>query len=114
LNRQNTSICDTSYQNAMQSLGSLMSTQVARLACLPRPPLDAAQPNCNVNDVRANADGSSTMVPLPSCSDGPSPCWRIDPASTCSSGYQLVIDRCLPGYVSYGNTPVQAACALVP
>jgi len=111
---QNTSICDTSYLNAMQLLGDEMSRDVAATNCLPRAPLDAASPTCEVTDLRPQPDGTTELVSLPACSDGAPPCWRIDARDTCPSGFAFVVDRCLPG-TSYSDTngKVRARCALV-
>jgi hypothetical protein len=106
----NTSICDGSYSTAMQSLGTLMSARVTSLGCLPRAPLDAQHPHCEVDNDVFHDDGSVETTPLSSCTDGAAPCWRIESGASCPSGYRLSID--LGGATRPSGTRSHGACAL--
>jgi hypothetical protein len=84
-NQQLTSICDTSYQAALQSLGQLIVSKIGA-GCITSPFADPNNPDCIVEDVTANADGSTTITELPKCSGSNYPCWSLDPKPICGTG----------------------------
>jgi hypothetical protein len=99
------SICDSSYATPLDKLAATLADYQAGNGCLPGPLPNLEQPDCQVFDVVANADGSVTDVPLPWCPDAHDapPCWRIDALGDCGTFFdgttmapqhlQLVIDR---------------------
>jgi hypothetical protein len=89
-----TSICDTDYTAAIQALGDLIISQIGA-GCLNSPIANRADgtPDCVVEDVTANPDGSTTTKEIPSCAENGHvvPCWQV-------------IDK-LAQYNSQGCTP---------
>lgn len=88
-----------SYSTALQQLGESLATQISG-GCLPAPPSSANDPQCTVEDVTANADGSQTVVEIPRCdlARGRFPCWRLESSPLCRKlypdvGLALTIDR---------------------
>jgi hypothetical protein len=73
---QQTSVCDTSYQSALQSLGAKIVSQVGP-GCLPAPLADPNNPDCVVEDVTAEADGTTTVRAIPKCGTA-TPCWKLE------------------------------------
>jgi hypothetical protein len=111
-NQQLTSICDTSYQSAMQHMGSLIVSRFGPPGCLPSPPADPNAPNCAVEDVTINSDGTTTTTAIPACADsaGAQPCWSVQSSAQCGGpSQQLVIQR---NGSPPPNTLPQAACQL--
>ncbi|HEY7954306.1 MAG: hypothetical protein ACHQ17_09850 [Polyangia bacterium] len=106
---QSTSICDTSYQSALQSLGGLLTANLAAdgpKSCIAL--ADPAHPQCEVRDFTQNADGTTSVIGLPECGAGiAEPCWKIVSDSSCPT--RLVIDRSTP---IAPNTAVQASCLI--
>jgi hypothetical protein len=99
------SICQSSYGDA---LGTAAREVVSSLGggCVPALlPLDdggATRPDCTVEDVIQNPDGSSTLQSVPQCpgngaNPGPTPCWRIEAKPDCAQlspdGVGLTIER---------------------
>ena len=79
-NHNETSICDTDYTAAIDALGNLIISQIGA-GCLNSPVAKRADgtPDCVVEDVTANTDGTSTTKEIPSCAQGASPpCWKLD------------------------------------
>jgi hypothetical protein len=74
---QSTSVCETSYQGALQGLGDLIGSLTAS-SCIDAPLPDPAQPDCAVTDVTPL--GSQ---PIPPCAtaQGQRPCWTLAPQS---------------------------------
>ncbi len=74
-----TSICDTDYTAAINSLGNLIISKIG-VGCLNSPIANRADgtPDCVVNDVTLNPDGSSTTKEVPSCAENNNtvPCWQ--------------------------------------
>jgi hypothetical protein len=99
-----TSICDTDYTAAINALGDLIVSAIGA-GCLNSPIANRANgnPDCVVEDVTANPDGSTTTKEVPSCVEngGVVPCWKV-------------IDK-LAQYTSQGCTPTApspATCKL--
>ena len=80
-----TSICDTDYTSAINALGQLIISQIG-VGCLNAPVAnrtDAAGnlvPDCSVEDVTSNPDGTTTITEIPSCAENghKTPCWQLD------------------------------------
>jgi hypothetical protein len=89
-----TSICDTDYTSAIQALGDLIISQIGA-GCLNSPIANRADgtPDCVVEDVTAQANGTTTTTEVPSCAENNHtvPCW-------------LVVDK-LAQYKAQGCTP---------
>ena len=84
---QSTSICDTSYQSALQSLGALIVSNIGA-GCITSPFKDPANPDCVVEDITANMDGSTTVNEIPWCGanhENPTPCWELKSNPKCSA-----------------------------
>jgi hypothetical protein len=100
-----TSVCDTSYQAALESLGQRVVSSVGT-SCINAALPDPAAPDCRVID-------DNTQTALPQC--GQPPCWRLAPSSNClgvcaTDGapfqqFEIVIDR--------GGAPPPASGATV-
>jgi hypothetical protein len=73
---QRMSICDTSQKTAIEELTQLFLSRV-NAGCV-GPLVDPAAPDCRVDDVTANNDGSTTSTPIPSCATSTPPCWRVE------------------------------------
>jgi hypothetical protein len=69
------------YTSAMQQLGQLISSQIGP-ACLNSPVVNRGDgtPDCVVEDVTANPDGTTTVRDVPSCAENSSmpPCWQLN------------------------------------
>jgi len=80
--RQLTSICDTSYQSALQGLGQLIVSQIGP-GCISSPFKDPNNPDCTVTDITPSATGGDTTKAIPPCKDsgGMIPaggaCWQL-------------------------------------
>jgi hypothetical protein len=117
-NRQLTSICDTSYQAALQQLGELIVSAL-RPGCVDSPFQDPQNPDCLVEDITQNNDGSTTVKQLFNCAQSSPPCWRLRydaecPAICVKSGdpgqqFGVQIDR--GGGMAPPNTQARVACA---
>lgn len=69
------------FSNAMEQLGQLISSQIGP-GCLNSPVANRADgtPDCTVEDVTANKDGTTSIVEIPSCAENGSmpPCWQLN------------------------------------
>ncbi len=87
MNNKVTSICGDDltktpdFTNAMQQLGELISSQIGP-GCLNSPVASRADgtPDCTVEDVTANPDGTTGSVEIPSCAENGNtpPCWQLN------------------------------------
>jgi len=86
INNQSTSICDTSYQSALQTLGQLIVSKIGA-GCITSPFTDPNNPDCIVEDVTSKNDGSTSIAELPRCdqSGGKFPCWKLESKPICSA-----------------------------
>jgi hypothetical protein len=102
--RQSTSVCDTSYQQALAGLGQMITAQLVG-GCLG----SLSNPQCIVEDVTRNPDGTTSVTTLPACSSsgGAKPCWTITTDAQCG-GARLAIDR--GGAPVPPNTTTNAQC----
>jgi hypothetical protein len=102
-----TSICDTDYTAAIDALGDLIISQLGA-GCLNAPVANRADgaPDCVVEDVTANPDGTTTIKEIPWCgSNGNAPtCWEL-----VDKLQQYKDQMCVPA----GQTP-PATCMLPP
>jgi hypothetical protein len=73
------------YTKALQQLGALISSTIAA-GCIPAPLYDISNPDCVVQDVTANADGTTSIAQLPRCdaAAGVFPCWTVEMKMQCS------------------------------
>jgi hypothetical protein len=73
-----TSICDTDYNAAINALGDLIISQIGA-GCLNAPVVRRADgtPDCVVEDVTTNPDGSETIKEIPYCGNSMPTCWRL-------------------------------------
>ena len=94
INKQLTSICDTSYQAALQSLGQLIISKIGA-GCIDSPFEDPTNPDCIVENITANNDGSTTITEVPSCTPDAqgnvtastsAPCWELQSKPICGNG----------------------------
>jgi hypothetical protein len=101
-NQQLTSVCDTSYQPALQGLGQKIVSTVGA-GCITRPLLDPQSPDCTVEDETSNQDGSVTITAIPACaqSGGETPCWKLDSKPVC--GGATTVGCCNPVCASDGD-----------
>jgi hypothetical protein len=103
------------YSSALQQLGQLVTTHLP-YGCLPAPPASAKDPQCAVEDVTDNPDGSQTIKEIPRCdlAGGRFPCWRIEAKEPCariypSVGVGVTIDR--NGADAPANTNAHVECS---
>jgi hypothetical protein len=94
-NQQLTSICDTTYQSALEGLGQKIISKLGS-GCINWPFADPKQPTCTVEDVTATQDGYSTVVAIRACtqSGGATPCWKLDSKPVC--GGSITVGCCNP------------------
>jgi hypothetical protein len=71
---QLTSVCASSYEPALESLGKHV-VSVLGTGCLERALPDPTAPDCTVEDETVNSDGTVTRTALPKC--GTPPCWKL-------------------------------------
>jgi len=127
-NRQLTSICDTSYQSALQGLGALIVSQIGP-GCISSPFDKPSEPDCTVTDITPTTGGDvTTAIPACATSGGAKPCWQLvtrnkDTMSgkactpTCkvpgepAQQFGVEIDR--GGVTPPSGTRAQVACATV-
>jgi hypothetical protein len=87
MNHKTASICGDDitktpdFSNTLQALGQLISSQIGP-GCLNSPVANRADgtPDCTVEDVTANPDGSVTIKEIPSCAENGNmtPCWALN------------------------------------
>jgi hypothetical protein len=129
VNNQITSICDTSYKSAVERLGEKIVSAIGA-GCITSPFEDPSKPDCLVEDVTRNADGTTTVKQLPQCASGGSvnpPCWRLEskPLDKCTPicategapGQHFGMTVCRNSACSGGdppaNTTARVACSTV-
>jgi len=84
--RQLTSICDTSYQMALEGLGKLIVSNIGP-GCITSPFKDPDKPNCVVADVVPDGlGGFSSQTLIPNCKESPNakPCWSLNTEQRCT------------------------------
>jgi hypothetical protein len=113
--KQVTSVCDTSYQSAVEGLGLLVGANLVG-GCIGGTLESTTMPDCQVEDVAQSADGSITIYPVPFCgsNDGRVPCWRVESSASCRIGSPLVlkIDRGAGG-LPPPNISARASCKVL-
>jgi hypothetical protein len=118
-NRQNTSICDTSYETAIEGIGTTITTEVTG-GCIDAALLDPSNPECDVEEVTLNADGSTSMTPIPECPPNTEtpPCWFVaadaqcPPSSGGVPGLKLTVNPPLAGLPP--SSSLTARCKTAP
>jgi hypothetical protein len=105
-NNQFTSICDTSYQAALQSLGQLIVSNIGA-GCITSPFGDPSNPDCVVEDITTNSDGSTTTNEIPACSKngGAAPCWQLQSKPVCDPNNTVA--GCCPTICAAAGDPGQ-------
>ena len=121
-NKQFTSVCDASYKSAIEGLAQLIVTNIGA-GCIDSPFADPANPDCIVEDITTNNDGSTTVSEIPNCTDNgnKTPCWKLEskeiakcPAVCVKDGdpgqhFGVTIDRGTAGPPA--NTEARVACS---
>jgi hypothetical protein len=82
---QITSLCDQpGYKSVLQALGQLIISNIES-GCISAPFADANVPDCTVEDITTNADGSTTTTAIPSCAINGNvmPCWQLQSKAVC-------------------------------
>jgi hypothetical protein len=134
MNKQNTSICDSSYQQALEGLGDIIVSNIGP-GCIGAPFDNPAKPDCTVLKVTRNTDGTITTGTLPYCGDNtPHPqglngdgCWRLvlhdgtdgqkacpavfKPGDPTAQQYGVTVDW--PNNTPPASTTAQVACATI-
>lgn len=124
-NKQLTSICDTSYQSALEKMGQLIVSNIGA-GCITSPLADPSKPDCLVEDVTNNTDGSTTVTQIPFCANvgGKTPCWNLEskPLDKCAAicandgdpgqHFGVTIDRG-PGGTPPANTNARVSCSTI-
>jgi hypothetical protein len=109
------SLCDDDWTAVLDPIGQISNGDLAA-GCLPAPLPDPAKPDCVVEDVTFNMDGSTTVDELPRCgtSGGGFPCWRFDKLDVCQTNSPqslgLIIDR--NGALAPPHTQAHVYCAI--
>jgi hypothetical protein len=115
------------YSNALQQLGQLISSHISP-GCIPAPLASynamVKNPQCTVEDVTDNPDGSQTIKEIPRCdlAGGQFPCWKIESKDQCKKAYPalcpgdscgvgVTIDR--NGGMAPANTNARVECSTV-
>ena len=82
---QISSICDDDYTNALESIGRLIVIDLGN-GCIPGKLPDPSNPECVVQDVITNADGTVTTTQIPRCDEagGALPCWSAVMKTVCA------------------------------
>ncbi len=130
MNSQNTSICDSSYQQALQGLGNIIVSSL-KPGCLGAPIENAdTNPDCVVEDVSRMADGTTSVTEIPWCGTNDDtmamnstvkPCWYLKTNSLCTAvndpnggpPQQFGVSIIRPTSGPPPNTTAQVSCATV-
>src|SRR5579871_1450297 len=128
------SICDSDYTNALQNLANLIISDIGG-GCIPSQLPDPTNPDCVVEDVTRNSDGTTSVSEIPKCmvtipytepmgwtpqNDMPAPpgsypCWTLDNNPNCGAqspqGVGVAIHR--NGQPAPPNTDASVACATI-
>lgn len=83
--KSNSSVCDTDYTGALQTLGDLITSNIGA-GCIDSPFDDPNNPDCLVEDDTTTADGVS-IKQIPFCGhvNNATPCWRLKQNSKCTA-----------------------------
>ncbi|HWE27856.1 MAG TPA: hypothetical protein VHB97_07630 [Polyangia bacterium] len=121
--KQTSSICGDDlnqapdFTSALQALGKLISSQISP-GCIPATLTDLNNPECIVEDVTENPDGTETITSIPACSTagaGVFPCWTIAPNALCNGispqGVGMSVNR--NGVAAPANTNASVECSTI-
>src|SRR5581483_3657780 len=100
-NRQLTSICDTSYQPALQALGELIVSSVSS-SCIGAL-VDPSRPDCTVEDVSVS-DGTAMRLPACASNGNAAPCWSVEARTVCDGSAPAA---CCPAVCANDGEPGQ-------
>jgi hypothetical protein len=98
-NHQLTSICDTSYQAALEGLGSIIIKRIGS-GCITSPIEDPQNPDCTVQ-----GEGLFSTVFIPSCAQSGPPCWKLQPKPVCDPMNPTA--GCCPASCIHDGDPAQ-------
>ncbi|HZS38086.1 MAG TPA: hypothetical protein VFF06_14715 [Polyangia bacterium] len=131
MNKQNTSICDSSYQQALQGLGDIIVSSL-KPGCLSSPIENPdTHPDCVVEDVSRNSDGTTSVSEIPWCgtndpnaaaNSSTKPCWYlktdplcpvVDAAFDGGATQQYGVSIIRPASGAPPNTTAQVSCATI-
>jgi hypothetical protein len=110
------SICDSDYTGALMNLANLIVSNIGG-GCIPSALPDPNNPDCVVEDVTRNADGTTTTTEIPQCASPPTtyPCWHLEHKDACAhsspDGVGITIER--NGQPAPDNTDASVACATI-
>jgi hypothetical protein len=121
--KQTSSICGDDlnkapdFTSALKALGQLISSQISP-GCIPATLTNKANPECIVEDVTENTDGTETITSIPSCATagaGVFPCWQIAPNPLCATlspdGVGISVQR--NGVAPPANTNATVECSTI-
>ena len=117
-NHKISSICDSDYTGALQDLAQLIVSNIGG-GCIPAALPDVNNPDCVVEDVTKNMDGSTSIAEIPKCTgampEPAYPCWRLEMKDTCTGqspqSVGITIDR--NHQPAPDNTEASVACATI-
>jgi hypothetical protein len=124
--KQETSICDTDYTTAIEGIGDIIVSQIGK-GCVDSYIVDRADgtgPDCVVEDVTTNMDGSTTIKSVPSCTanNNMTPCWKVEQKPDCpvitnpadpskSEQIGITVDR--GGQMAPPGTTARVSCSTI-
>jgi hypothetical protein len=125
MSHQLTSVCDTDYTSALTGIGELLVSTIGA-GCLRSPLPDPASPDCTVDDVTLEQDGTIVTNAIANCTvnGGAAPCWKLQAIDVarckpvCAADGQpgqhfgVIIDRG-PGGQPPANTTARVTCTTV-
>jgi hypothetical protein len=114
INHSISSICADDYTGALQTAANLIVSAIGG-GCIPSCLTDLAMPDCVVEDVTTNQDGTVTVNEIPSCttSGGAHPCWSMDMKSSCTTSPQGVGVTINRDGAAPPNTNARVSCATI-
>lgn len=91
-------ICTQDFTPALKVIAEKLASKLGT-PCINAPlvdqdanPANGVQADCQVID-RLPIQGGYQDTPLPQCSNGPAPCWKLDADMSCAGGYKVTVDR---------------------
>jgi hypothetical protein len=115
INHGTSSICATDYTGALQTAAALIVSNIGG-GCIPSCLTNLGTPDCTVEDVTTNQDGSVSVNEIPYCDANgqPHPCWTVEPKATCNGvspqGVGVTINR---DGAAPPNTNARVSCATI-
>jgi hypothetical protein len=106
------------YSTALQALAQLISSQISP-GCIAAPLTNLATPDCSVQDITENNDGTESPLRVPSCASNgnKAPCWKIEVKSGCAKfspqSVGMTIVRDVPAPANTTSSVECSTCATV-